>query len=87
MQWHSTISDALVRQKIRKQEITLGGNAKLKIYGLLSCGSGKRMNRQNRVFFSTEEEAVAANYRPCGHCLKEQYKAWKANTSCFSRIY
>lgn len=58
--------------------ITLGGNAKLKIYGLFSCSSGKRMKVVNRVFFQNEQEALANGYRPCGHCLREKYKVWKA---------
>jgi hypothetical protein len=58
--------------------ITLGGNANLKIYGLLSCPSGKRMKPANHVFFQNEQEALAHGYRPCGHCLREKYRVWKA---------
>ncbi|EHQ27121.1 Ada metal-binding domain-containing protein [Mucilaginibacter paludis] len=58
--------------------ITLGGNRKLKIYGKLNCKSGKRMKAANRVFFSSEVEAVCAGYRPCGHCMKGEYRLWKA---------
>ncbi|WP_255400714.1 Ada metal-binding domain-containing protein [Siphonobacter sp. SORGH_AS_0500] len=50
---------------------------KLKIYGDLGCSSGKRMRKENRVFFHSEAEALQHYYRPCGHCLKEKYKAWK----------
>jgi len=57
--------------------ITLGGNSKLKIYGKLSCKSGKRMKNENRVFFANEAEATNAGYRPCGHCMREKYKLWK----------
>ncbi|WP_337249969.1 hypothetical protein [Chryseobacterium sp. B21-037] len=35
---------------IRNGVITLGGYKKAKIYGLLSCSSGKRMKTENRVF-------------------------------------
>jgi methylphosphotriester-DNA--protein-cysteine methyltransferase len=31
----------------------------------------------NRVFFQNEQEALTNGYRPCGHCLREEYKAWK----------
>lgn len=55
----------------------MGGNLKLKIYGKLNCKSGKRMKKQNRVFFSSEEEAIEHNFRPCGHCMKSKYKTWK----------
>ena len=29
---------------------------------------------KNRVFFADEETAIAAGYRPCGICMKEEYK-------------
>lgn len=74
---HSDISDSDFRSKIRKKEIRLGGSSKLKIYGVLGCASGKRMKRENRVFFSSEQEAQQNNYRPCGHCMKTAYKKWK----------
>ncbi|MBO9592620.1 MAG: metal-binding protein [Niabella sp.] len=66
------------RLLIRKGNIQLGGYKKARIYGLLSCASGKKMNVANRVFFADEAEALACGYRPCGRCLPEQYKAWKA---------
>jgi len=61
-------------------QIVFAGNKRLKIYGLLNCNSGKRMKIENRVFFSSVEEAKENGYRPCGHCLKENYKSWKENT-------
>ncbi|PAE37640.1 metal-binding protein, partial [Bacillus sp. 7884-1] len=30
-----------------------------------------------RVFFADEETAIAAGYRPCGACMREQYVKWK----------
>lgn len=78
---HELITDALLRRKIIRKEILLGGNKKLKIYGNLRCQSGKRMLRKNRVFFISEEEALRNGYRPCGHCLSEKYKIWKTNNS------
>ncbi|MCY1231595.1 Metal binding domain of Ada [compost metagenome] len=74
---HSEITDDILRTKILRKEIVLGGNQKLKIYGTLRCTSGKRMKRENRVFFSSEEEALRNGFRPCGHCLAEKYKIWK----------
>lgn len=62
---------------IDKGEIQLAGNRKLKIYGTLSCSSGKRMKTGNRVFFSSADEAVNIGYRPCGHCMKQAYLNWK----------
>ena len=74
---HIEISDISLRSKIKNGDINLGGNKKLKIYGLLSCKSGKRMKRENRVFFSSEQEAIEKQFRPCGHCMKTEYKKWK----------
>lgn len=74
---HIEISDISLRSKIKNGDINLGGNKKLKIYGLLSCKSGKRMKQENRVFFTSEQEAKEKQYRPCGHCMKTEYKKWK----------
>lgn len=48
---HSNISNVELRSLIRQGKINFGGNRKLKIYGLLKCKSGKRMKKENRVFF------------------------------------
>lgn len=74
---HSEISDSDLRSKIKQQKIHFGGNRKLKIYGTLSCVSGKKMKRENRVFFSSESETIENGFRPCGHCMKEKYQKWK----------
>ncbi|MCP9756061.1 metal-binding protein [Lacihabitans sp. CCS-44] len=74
---HSDINSLDLHNQIRQKQICLGGNLNLKIYGTLGCKSGKRMKKQNRVFFGSEEEALERNFRPCGHCLKEKYKIWK----------
>lgn len=67
-----------IRSMIRKGQISLGGNRKLKIYGTLRCSSGKKMLPVNRVFFSSEIAAIQAGYRPCGHCKTSAYRQWKA---------
>ena len=77
MHKHNKIQDSDLRNKIKKGEICFGGNQKLKIYGTLKCKSGKRMKRENRVFFSNEDEAKENNFRPCGHCMKTEYQNWK----------
>jgi len=74
---HNETTAVILRSRIRKKEIILAGNGKLKIYGLLSCGFGKRMKKENRVFFESENNAVKNGYRPCGQCMKEKYKNWK----------
>lgn len=74
---HLELSDTDLKKNIRRQKICFGGNRKLKIYGTLKCASGKRMKRENRVFFSSEKEAKNNGYRPCGHCMKKDYLNWK----------
>jgi methylphosphotriester-DNA--protein-cysteine methyltransferase len=74
---HSEISDIELRSIIQKKVVCFAGNKKLKIYGLLGCTSGKRMKKENRLFFTSEKEAQQNNYRPCGHCMRDKYKKWK----------
>ncbi|MWB95688.1 metal-binding protein [Flavobacterium sp. GA093] len=74
---HTKINNRDLRIKIKNAEICFGGNQKLKIYGTLKCKSGKRMKRENRVFFSSEKEAKQNGFRPCGHCMKTDYQHWK----------
>ncbi len=75
---HTELSDAELRSRIRKNEIQFGGYAKARIYGTLRCKSGQRMRRENRVFFTSEQEARENGYRPCAHCMQAAYKQWKA---------
>ena len=62
----------------------VGGNRRRKIYGRLDCPSALRAiargdtYRKHRVFFADVATAVAAGYRPCGTCLRAEYKAWRA---------
>ncbi|MGO4821282.1 MULTISPECIES: Ada metal-binding domain-containing protein [unclassified Flavobacterium] len=77
---HNQITDTDLQSKIRTQKITFAGNSKLKIYGTLHCKSGKRLKRENRVFFSDEDQAIQNNFRPCGHCIKTQYQQWIYST-------
>lgn len=74
---HSEISDSELFKKLLRKEICYGANRNLKIYGTLNCASGKRMKRENRVFFTSEKEALQNEFRPCGHCMKQEYKKWK----------
>jgi methylphosphotriester-DNA--protein-cysteine methyltransferase len=75
---HLEITDADLRKQVRQQEINFGGNLRLKIYGHLRCASGKRMKRENRVFFHSESEAIGKGFRPCGHCMRTAYRKWKS---------
>jgi len=74
---HTDLSMKELSRKFKQGEITLGGNKQLKIYGTLQCNSGKRMKKENRVFFISENEALKNGYRACGHCMKNKYKHWK----------
>jgi methylphosphotriester-DNA--protein-cysteine methyltransferase len=62
----------------------LGGNRRLKIYGRLDCPSALRAIKRggpyprHRVFFADEAGAITAGYRPCGNCMREAYRQWRA---------
>ena len=76
---HLFLSNAGVRRLIRQRRITFAGwNGREKIYGLLSCKSGKRMLPKNRVFFADEAQALERGFRPCAKCMPEAYKKWRA---------
>lgn len=77
---HRDLDDAALHQALQSRHITLAGHRTLKIYGTLTCASGKRMKRENRVFLASEADAIALGFRPCGHCLKEAYRAWICST-------
>ena len=59
----------------------LGGNRASRIYGRLDCPSAVRALRlgyaKRRVFFADEAAAIAAGYRPCAVCMREEYLRWK----------
>ena len=60
----------------------LGGNRRLRIYGRLDCPSARRAlarggYARHRVFFADEATAIAAGYRPCGVCMRDEYARWK----------
>ncbi len=74
---HPSNAQDQVRNLIRQRKILLAGNLRLKIYGTLQCSLGKRMKKENRVFFQDEAEAIQSGFRPCGHCLREKYLTWK----------
>jgi len=71
---HIDIDAQTLRREIRRGVVVYAGNAKLGIYGKLNCWSGKRMKRQNRVFFVNEKEALSFGFRACRHCMKKMLK-------------
>jgi hypothetical protein len=62
-----------------------GGNRRRKIYGRLDCrsavGALPTGYARVRVFFADEATAVAAGYRPCGTCMREEYRLWTQRTT------
>lgn len=74
---HVLLTNESVRRGIHHGTICYGGNLKLKIYGHLHCVSGRRMKKENRVFFTSIQEASDAGFRPCGHCMKSEYTLFK----------
>ena len=75
---HTSLGDTAFKRSrhlkilLDKGEISFAGNARLKIYGILTCSSGKKMKPKNRVFFKLEAEAIELGYRPCGHCMRSK---------------
>ena len=70
------------KEYLSEETGTIGGHKKLKIYGKLDCSSARRYIAKGqyvkyRVFFKDEKTAIAAGYRPCSKCMKEEYKQWK----------
>jgi len=78
---HKNLSAVEVRSLIHNNRITLGGNIPAKIYGTLTCSSGKGMKKENRLFFEDQNEAILAGFRPCGRCMREEFKIWKQQIS------
>ena len=78
---HSDIADADLHAQLKSGTLTLAGHRSGKIFGRLDCDSGKRMKREERVFFADAAEAMGLGYRPCGHCMKDAYAQWKRPAS------
>jgi methylphosphotriester-DNA--protein-cysteine methyltransferase len=71
------------KQVLSETPGTLGGHRRNKVYGRLDCPSALRWLAKGhivrwRVFFADEATAIAAGYRPCAVCMREEYRAWKA---------
>ena len=67
---HDELTDELLFRMLRAGKIAYAGNRRLRVFGRLDCSSGRRMKRAKRVFFASADEALAAGYRPCGHCMR-----------------
>ena len=75
---HSELEDRDLWRALKSGTIRWGGHRGLRIYGRLDCWSGRRMQRRNRVFFESADGAEKCGYRPCGHCMKEEYRQWNS---------
>jgi hypothetical protein len=75
-----TAPDGSVYESATPGEI--GGNRRARIYGRLTCGSARaaldRGYADHRVFFADETAAIAAGFRPCGNCMRDRYREWRA---------
>lgn len=70
------------RELLSETPGTLGGHRRNKIYGRLDCAGAHRWIAKGhyvkqRVFFADEETAIAAGYRPCFGCMRDEYRRWK----------
>jgi hypothetical protein len=77
-----TLLDAAGRPYASPRPGALGGHRRSRVYGRLDCPSALRAIARGgyvrqRVFFADRATAVAAGYRPCGVCLREEYRAWR----------
>lgn len=59
----------------------LGGHRRSRIYGRLDCPAALRAIARGgyvgqRVFFLSEDHAIAAGYRPCAVCMPQAYADW-----------
>ena len=52
-----------------------------RVFGRLTCSSGKRARRANRVFFAAWDDAVAAGFRPCKRCRPEPGDAYERDAA------
>jgi len=80
---HTELPRQQLQLLIQQGEIKFAGNRKLKIYGLLSCSSGKRMKLENRVFFKSAMEARQLGFRPCGKCMRAGFEEWRRRKTIF----
>ncbi len=76
---HQRLTPKELYSQLKNNRFSFAGNLQLKIYGTLHCASGKRMKKENRVFFKNEKEAVKSGFRPCGHCMRFAYQNWKVS--------
>ena len=57
------------------------GITSTRVFGRLTCPSGKRARPANRVFFATWDDAAAAGFRPCKRCRPEPADTYERNAA------
>ena len=55
-----------------ERRVRFAGITTTKVFGRLTCPSGKRARCEHRVFFATWDDAIAAGYRPCKVCRPQR---------------
>lgn len=75
---HAELTDDQVRAMLKCGDIKFAGHKGYKVWGLLTCATGKKMKRENRVFFTSQEAAEKNGYRPCGSCQRAAFNRWKS---------
>lgn len=71
-----------LKQLIDNQVVMLGGNKKLKIYGTLTCASGKRMKTENRVFLVLDRRLFSMVIVPVVIALTISLRNGKQISNC-----
>lgn len=56
------------KETLKKNNITVKGNIRSKIYHLSHCGSFNTVSEKNAVFFKSEGEAKKNGYRKAKNC-------------------
>ncbi|KKT78735.1 MAG: hypothetical protein UW74_C0017G0004 [Candidatus Giovannonibacteria bacterium GW2011_GWC2_44_8] len=51
-----------------KPAVELMGSKNGTVYHLLSCSGAKSIKEENKIYFSSKEEAQKAGYRPAANC-------------------
>ena len=89
-----TLLDAGGREYPSEEKGKLGGNRAQKVYGRLDCGTAKywynlypELRRQRLVFFADERTALAAGYRPCGNCMRQAYREYRADPAAYRKKF
>ena len=57
------------------------GITSTRVFGRLTCPSGKRARPAHRFFFATWDDAVAAGFRPCKRCRPEPGDAYERDAA------